>query len=156
MSVLMLTIIAVPLTVNTAFAAEYNQTTTDTSSVQSTLDSIGYEEAQFADVQGVTYNGADDANVIDYYGYGDCWADSSWLYDKLTSAGIQARIMGYVDGGNGVGYEHTWVEINTGNGWQTWDYTGYNSQHFGDIGAGTPYVLIGPNNAPANIAGTGY
>ncbi len=58
-------------------------------SVMSILNTIGQEEAKFADVQGVTYNGLDDASVIIHYGYGDCWADSSWLYNQLTAAGTK-------------------------------------------------------------------
>lgn len=120
------------------------------------LDTIGQQEAQFDDVQHVTLDGADDASVIDYYGYGDCWADSCWLYNKLSAEGIPVRIMGYKDGGIGDGYRHTWIEINTGNGWQTWNYTKYNSKHAGDNGYGTPFVLIEPGNSPANIGKTGY
>lgn len=120
------------------------------------LDAVGQEEAQFGDVQHVTIYGIDDASIIDNYGYGDCWADSCWLYNKLSALGVQVRIMGYEDGGNDDGYRHTWIEVNTGNGWQTWNYTKYNSQHAGDNGYGTPYVLIGPGNAPADIMKTGY
>lgn len=120
------------------------------------VDAIGIEEAQFGDVQHVTIYGIDDATVIEEYGYGDCWADSCWLYNKLSAAGIQVRIMGYEDGGRDDGYRHTWIEINLGNGWQTWDYKKYTSQHAGDNGYGTPFVLIGPGNAPADIMKTGY
>lgn len=120
------------------------------------LDRIGQEEAQFDDVQHVTLYGIDDATVIEYYGYGDCWADSCWLYNKLTAAGIPVRIMGYVDGGIGDGWRHTWIEINIGNGWQNWDYKKYNSKHAGDNGYGTPFVLIEPGNAPADVMRTGY
>lgn len=120
------------------------------------LDTIGQQEAQFEDVQHVTLDGIDDASVIDYYGYGDCWADSCWLYNKLTAAGIQVRIMGYEDGGRDDGYRHTWIEINIGSGWQTWNYTKYNSKHAGNNGYGTPFVLIEPGNAPADIMKTGY
>lgn len=120
------------------------------------LDTIGQQEAQFDDVQYVTLYGIDDASVIDYYGYGDCWSDSCWLYDKLTAAGILVRIMGYEDRGWGDGWRHTWIEINVGNGWQTWDYKKYNSKHAPDNGYGTPFVLIGPGNAPADVMKTGY
>lgn len=120
------------------------------------LDAIGQEEAQFDDVQHVTLYGIDDQSVIDCYGYGDCWADACWLYNKLSAAGIEVRIMGYVDGGNGDGWRHTWIEINVGNGWETWNYTKYGSKHAGDNGYGTPFVLIGPGHAPADIMSTGY
>ncbi len=120
------------------------------------LDAVGQEEAQFGDVQHVTIYGIDDASVIETYGYGDCWADSCWLYNKLSALGVQVRIMGYEDGGRDDGYRHTWIEINVGNGWQTWNYTKYSSQHAGDNGYGTPFVLIGPGNAPADIMKTGY
>lgn len=128
----------------------------DKVNITAVLDAVGQEEAQFGDVQQITIYGIDDASVIEYYGYGDCWADSCWLYNKLTALGIPVRIMGYEDGGWGDGYRHTWIEINIGNGWQTWNYTKYNSQHAGDNGYGTPFVLIGPGNAPADVMKTGY
>ncbi len=115
------------------------------------LPSIGQQEAQIADVQGQS-----DPSVLIQVDYGDCWADSMWLYHQLTANGVQARIMGYQGGGYGAGYRHTWVEINTGDGWKSWDYTGYNSQHYGDVGDGTPFVLIGPDNPNADIGSTGY
>ncbi len=145
---------ALPLTAYTANAANHNNTVnssqnkTNTSTV---LDTIGQQESQFGDVQGIS-----DVASLEQLGYGDCWADSTWLYDKLTAAGVQARIMGYVDRGTGDGYRHAWVEINTGNGWQTWNYAGYHSQHNGDNGYGTPYVLIGPGNPNPDIGRTGY
>jgi len=154
LSVLMLIIIALPLTVITVFATTNTNSThtkTNNSNTTAKLDVIGQQEAQYKDVQGVS-----DVNSFTQLGYGDCWADSTWLYDKLTAAGIQARIVGYEDGGYGEGYRHAWVEINTGNGWIMWNYTGYNSQHYGDVGDGTPYVLIGPGNSTANIDSTGY
>lgn len=120
------------------------------------VDAIGHEEAKFEDVQGVTLYGIDDATVIEEYGYGDCWADSCWLYNKLSAAGIQVRIMGYEDGGRDAGYRHTWIEINLGKGWETWNYTKYESKHAGDNGYGKPFVLIGPGHAPADIMKTGY
>lgn len=120
------------------------------------LDRIGHQEAQFPDVQYVTLDGLDDARVIEYYGYGDCWADACWLYDKLSAEGIPVRIMGYEDGGFGAGWRHTWIEINVGNGWETWDYNKYDSQHAGDNGYGTPFVLIEPGHAPADILSTSY
>jgi hypothetical protein len=153
-SVLMLIAIAIPLTVITVFATTNTNSThikTNTTNTTAKLNAIGQQEAQYKDVQGVS-----DVNSFNQLGYGDCWADSMWLYDKLTAAGIQVRIMGYVNRGTGVGYRHAWVEINTGNGWTMWNYTGYNSQHYGDVGCGTPYVLIGPGNSTADIESTGY
>ena len=120
------------------------------------VDAVGQEEAQFDDVQHVTIYGINDASVIELYGYGDCWADSCWLYNKLTALGVPVRIMAYQDGGIDDGYRHTWIEVNIGNGWQTWDYKKYNSKHAGDNGYGIPYVLIEPGNAPADIMKTGY
>ena len=120
------------------------------------LDAVGQEESQFGNVQHVTIYGIDDSSVLEEYGYGDCWADASWLYNKLSALGVPVRIMAYQDGGNDDGYRHTWIEVNIGNGWQTWDYKKYNSQHAGDNGYGTPYVLIEPGNAPADIMKTGY
>jgi len=127
--------------------------------VQPILDRIGYQEAQFPDVQKVTLYGLDDARVIEYYGYGDCWADACWLYDKLSAEGIPVRIMGYENGvrdGHGRKSRHTWVEINVGNGWEMWNYKKYNSQHVGDVGFGPTKVLIEPGHAPADILSLGY
>lgn len=120
------------------------------------VDAVGMEEAQFGDVQHVTIYGIDDASVIETYGYGDCWADACWLYNKLSALGVPVRIMAYQDGGTGDGYRHTWIEINIGNGWETWNYAKYGSPHAGDNGYGTPYVLIEPGHAPADIMKTGY
>jgi hypothetical protein len=89
---------------------------------------IGYAEAKFADVQGQS-----SPTVMAQVGYGDCWADSGWLYNKLTAAGLPVRIMGHTYGPYPV---HRWVAINIGNRWQTWDYTKYNSQHHGALGSG--------------------
>jgi hypothetical protein len=142
------------LTAITVFATTSTNSThikTNNTNTTAKLNAIGQQEAQYQDVQG-----ASDVNSLTKLGYGDCWADSTWLYDQLTAAGIQARIMGYVNDGTGIGYRHAWVEINTGNGWQTWNYTGYNSQHYGDVGGGTPYVIIGPGNPNPNIESTEY
>lgn len=132
-------------------AASTSEGTGSSTSVKATLDAIGKAEAKYGDVQGIS-----DVATFIRLGYGDCWADSMWLYSKLTSAGILARIMGYVNGGYGVGYRHAWVQINIGNGWVNWDYAGYNSQHYGDVGTGTPKVLIGPGVSNPSILSTGY
>jgi len=102
------------------------------SSAQTIVDSIGYAESKFRDVQGQS-----SASVMDDCGYGDCWADSSWLYGKLSSAGIAVRIIGHTTGSYPL---HRWIEINIGNGWKTWDYAKYNSQHHGPTGSGN-YVV---------------
>ena len=99
------------------------------SDVQSILDSIGYAEAKFRDVQGQS-----SASVMDKVGYGDCWASSHWLYNKLSAAGIPVRIMETSSGG--ILYLHQWAAINVGNGWQTWNYAKYHSQHYGALGSG--------------------
>ncbi len=130
-------------------------------SVATILNTIGTEEAKFADVQISGYpsswDGIDDAKVIEDYGFGDCWADSSWLYDQLSAAGIQVRIMGYSNApANSTWYQHAWVQINIGNGWVDWNYAGYDSQHHGNGGGYTPIVIIEPGNAPAEIGNTGY
>lgn len=129
---------------------------TDKVNYNAILDAVGQEEAQFGNVQHVTIYGIDDASVLELYGYGDCWADACWLYNRLSALGVPVRIMAYQDGGKDDGYRHTWIEVNIGQGWQTWDYHKYNSQHAGDNGYGTPYVLIEPGNAPADIMKTGY
>lgn len=124
---------------------------TTTSSVKAILDKIGKQEATYEDVQGIS-----SLTSFIKYGKGDCWADSLWLYTKLQAAGITARIMGYVNGGYGVGYRHAWVQINIGNGWVNWNYKGYNSQHYGDVGTGTPKVLINSGVKNPSIVATGY
>ena len=102
------------------------------SKAQSIVDSIGYAEAKFRDVQGQS-----SPTVMAEVGYGDCWADSGWLYSKLSAAGIAVRIIGHTSGSYPL---HRWIEINIGNGWQTWDYAKYNSQHHGPTGSGD-YVV---------------
>ena len=105
------------------------KTTATSSKVQSIVDSIGYAESKYRDVQGQS-----SPSVMAQVGYGDCWADSGWLYNKLSAAGIAVRIMGTSSGG--IYYLHHWAAINIGNGWQTWDYAKYNSQHYGALGSG--------------------
>ncbi|MDD1775173.1 MAG: pseudomurein-binding protein [Methanobacterium sp.] len=102
---------------------------TNSSNVQSIIDSIGNKEAQYEDIQGQS-----SPTVMEQVGYGDCWADSGWLYNKLSAAGIAVRVMGTTSGG--IYYLHRWVEINIGNGWTTWNYNKYNSQHYGALGSG--------------------
>jgi hypothetical protein len=129
-------------------------TGTNSSSVQAILDAIGYAEAKFEDIQGQS-----SASVMERVGYGDCWADSQWLYNKLNAAGVAARIMGYVGGGTGVWYRHSWVQINTGSGWVNWSYTKYASQHFGDGLGAAAYVLIAASSKIVDVSdmvATGY
>ena len=121
------------------------------SSVKAILNKIGTEEAKYKDVQGISSL----ASFIKYK-KGDCWADSLWLYTTLQKYGITARIMGYVRGGEGVGYRHAWVQINTGNGWVNWNYKGYHSKHYGNVGGGTPKVLIKSGVKHPSIVATGY
>lgn len=115
-----------------------------------TLDAIGYEEAKFGSVQEVCSN----ARCYEELGKGDCWADSEWLYNHLNAAGIPARIIG---NRGGRWPKHAWVEINLGNGWETYPYAKYGSKHVGiPSGVGTPFVLIPEGGTNANILATGY
>ena len=41
------------------------------------------------------------------------------LYTRLTTAGIQTRIMGYLKGISNNAYKHAWVQINLGDGRKT-------------------------------------
>ncbi len=75
------------------------------------MDSIGYAEAKFEDIQGQS-----SPTVRDRIGYGDCWADIGWLYNKLSAASIVVRIMGYKSGNYPL---HRWVAVNICNGGQT-------------------------------------
>lgn len=102
------------------------------SNAQAIVDSIGYAEAKYEDIQGQS-----SPSVMDQCGYGDCWADSGWLYNKLSKAGIPVRIIGHTKGSYPL---HRWIEINIGNGWKTWDYEKYDSQHHGPTGWGN-YVV---------------
>lgn len=104
-------------------------TSEGSSDKQAAIDAIGKKEATYEDVQGQS-----SATVMEQVGYGDCWADSSWLYNKLSAAGVAVRIIGTSSGG--IYYLHRWVEINCGSGWKTWDYSKYNSQHYGALGTG--------------------
>lgn len=114
---------------NTVSVASSNNIATPGTSVQSKIDAIGYAEAKFKDIQGQS-----SPTVMAQVGYGDCWADSGWLYSKLSAAGIPVRVMGTTSGG--AYYLHRWVEINIGNGWQTWNYAKYHSQHYSALGTG--------------------
>jgi hypothetical protein len=98
------------------------------SKLQTIVDVIGYAEAKFEDIQGQS-----SPTVMAQVGYGDCWADSGWLYSKLSAAGVPVRIIGHTTGSYPL---HRWIEINIGNGWQTWNYAKYNSQHHGPTGSG--------------------
>jgi hypothetical protein len=115
-----------------SYTSDYSPTDGSGSVDMSTVDSIGEAEAQFGDVQihgyPADWDGVDDASVIEKYGFGDCWADSSWLYNQLTAANIPCQVM-QCPGNDGT--PHRWVQVNLGNGFVDWDYTKYNSQHYG-------------------------
>ena len=115
-------------------AQSLNGTTTTTSSsdVQSIINAIGYAEAKYLDIQGQS-----SASVMESVGYGDCWADSYWLYNKLSAAGISVRIVQCSGGSYPL---HRWVQINIGSGWVNWNYSGYSSYHCGSLG--TAYYVI--------------
>ena len=104
-------------------------TSEGSSNKQAVIDAIGRKEATYEDIQGQS-----SASVMEKVGYGDCWADSYWLYNKLSAAGVAVRIIGTSSGG--LYYLHRWVEINCGSGWKTWNYAKYNSQHYGALGTG--------------------
>ena len=132
----------------------YSGTITLPANAQSIVDSIGCAESKFADIQGQS-----SASVMQKVGYGDCWADAQWLYNKLNAAGIPAEIMGYVGGGTGSWYEHAWVRYNIGSGFVDWLYTKYGSQHHGDGLKAASYVLIAPSSKVVDVsamAATGY
>ncbi len=89
-------------------------------SVQAKIDAT-YERAQ----------GNSNPTTMEKIGWGDCWASSSWLYNKLSAVGVKVRIVQCSGGSYPL---HRWAQINTGNGWVTWNYAKYNSQHIGAIG----------------------
>jgi hypothetical protein len=109
--------------------------------VEAIIDNIGRMEAKFLDIQGQSYPG-----VMEKVGYGDCWADSLWLYDHFLKAGIQARILGS-------GW-HRWVEYNIGKGWE--EFPGYlnsgrkwGGHHYGSGGySGRTVYLVSPTPTP--------
>lgn len=109
-------------------SATYTASHATSPRIQSIVDYIGYTEAKFRDIQGQS-----SPSVMERVGYGDCWADSGWLYNKLSAAGIPVRIIGHTSGAYPL---HRWVDINTGNGWQEWDYAKYHSQHHPATGSG--------------------
>jgi len=95
-------------------------------STQAKIDAIGYKEATFRRAQGNS-----NPTTMEKIGWGDCWASSSWLYNKLSAIGVKVRIVQCVGGSYPL---HRWAQINTGNGWVTWNYAKYKSQHIGAIG----------------------
>ncbi len=105
------------------------------------VDQIGKNEATYANIQGTRYSYLD---VFLAEGGGNCWGSSLYLYTRLTAAGIQTRIMGYLKGISNNAYKHAWVQINLGDGWKNWDYKKYYSKHYGALGGGTEVALIGP------------
>lgn len=117
------------------------------------LDAIVKQEAKFATAQGVCSS----ADCFVKNGVGDCWADSEWVYNQLEANGIKARVMAYKGGGNRWNARlHAWVQYYNGSQWVQFPYAG---AHVGDVGAGTPYVWVGPGRGNitgylASIAGT--
>jgi hypothetical protein len=113
--------------------------------VEQIIDKIGRMEAKFLDIQGQSYPG-----VMEKVGYGDCWADSLWLYDHFLKAGIKARILGS-------GW-HRWVEYNIGKGWT--EFPGYlnsgrkwGGHHYGSGGySGRTVFLVTPTPTPSATA----
>lgn len=96
--------------------------------IQAKIDTIGYQEAKYKRAQGNS-----NPSVMEKIGWGDCWASSSWLYNKLSAAGVTVRI---VQCSGGAYPLHRWAQINTGNGWVNWNYAGYSSKHIGAVGSG--------------------
>ena len=105
---------------------------TETTSIQAKIDAIGYQEAKYLDIQGQS-----SASVMESVGYGDCWADSYWLYNKLSAINVAVRIVQCSGGSYPL---HRWVQINIGSGWTTWNYAKYNSKHVGAIT--TSYYIV--------------
>jgi hypothetical protein len=105
------------------------------------FEAIGKAEAKFLDIQGQSY-----PDVMERVGYGDCWADSLWLYDHFLKAGIGARILGS-------GW-HRWVEYNLGEGWK--EFPGYlnngrkwGGHHYGSGGySGRTIYVCSPTPTP--------
>jgi hypothetical protein len=77
------------------------------------LDAIMQAEGKFRDVQHVCSAAA----CLESTGRGDCWADSYWLFEKLSAAGIKCRIMKC-----GL---HRFIQINTNGTWTEYDYGKY-------------------------------
>lgn len=108
---------------------------------QAIVDQIGRNEATYANIQGNEYSYLE--KFLSARG-GNCWGSSLYLYTRLTAAGIQTRIMGYVGGIAANSFKHAWVQINLGSVWKNWEYTKYNSKHYGELAGGTKVPLIGP------------
>jgi hypothetical protein len=137
-----------------------NYVTLDIFSQVSDLDTVGNQEAKYNDCQQNTNPGCSDWRYMETHGCGDCWADSEWLYNHLSAAGVQVRVVGYSNCPSGsVWYRHAWVQINTGSGWHDWSYSGYSSHHFGNGGGYSTIVLIpyGTESIDVNtMIATGY
>lgn len=136
------------MTVNGLYMPKKQETKSGGGNLAS-LDAIGREEAKFGDCQEGTNPGSSSSAYMEKNGCGNCWADSEWLYNKLSAAGIQCRVMG----NHGGSYpRHAWIEINTGGGWVTYPYSTYGSKHTGvPSGVGEVFVLIGPGKGQINI-----
>ena len=101
---------------------------TPDASIQAKIDAIGYKEAIYKRAQGNS-----DPNRMEIIGWGDCWASSLWLFNKLSAAGVSVRTVRASSSSYPL---HQWVQINIGNGWVNWNYAKYNSKHIGAIGSG--------------------
>jgi len=101
---------------------------TPDASIQAKIDAIGYKEAIYGRAQGNS-----DPYRMEIIGWGDCWASSLWLYNKLSAAGVSVRTVRASSSSYPL---HQWVQINTGNGWVNWNYIKYSSKHIGAIGSG--------------------
>ena len=60
------------------------------------------------------------SDCLESTGEGDCYAMSDWLYEKLTLAGVKARIIWYSNPSN-----HRIVQLYQGISWVDFDYTGF-------------------------------
>jgi len=83
-----------------------------------TIDDIGRAAARFG-----YCHACSDAACMERTGCGDCWAHSDWLYQKLTAAGVRARIIQY---GTSLASNHRSVQIYMNGQWADFPYRNYN------------------------------
>jgi hypothetical protein len=106
-----------------------SSSSSSSSSSNSTIATIQAQFDKFTDTQNGSSCPCDscsDISCIETQGTGDCWAASAWLYQQLTAAGIEARIMQCWGTDSS---EHRYVEYNLNGTWTEWDYS--TGHHFG-------------------------
>jgi hypothetical protein len=111
----------------------------------STITAIMAADDKYHDCQGAKYSYI---NANADYGCSNCWGNSYWLYQKLTAAGIQARIVCGNGGCKSNGAGHRWVQYNIGQGWVNMPYD--NIHHYGQGSRTVDGILPHPEAGSGN------